>query len=455
MSYHHIKLEQRLFEYICLIQSVVMGYFMFQSTIRHGWNFITTIDLLIAALGLLLYYLSHFRSLFHLLQIPMILSLYGSCIFYWYNLNGLYGSAAIGGVTVGIAIILISRSSQNLVYLVISVLFLMTLVVFQIYSPIGPEENVKETHALNYLIFSVAIFVIVYFVKNEYDRERVHASQQTRKLEILNEQLKSSIREKEAFILKLNQTRDQLVESEKMASVGRLTAGLAHELNNPLNFVGGNVKPLKEDLLELKSAMSTDLLEQNQHIFLEIEELLQNIQEGSRRASAIIDNLLKISPRSQNNQDSLIDISDMLRRTILLFKNVYTNVEFNLQQDEEFSIIGNSVELNQVVLNLLKNAVDATKEKTPGLIDIWVKKYEDNCRIKISDNGHGIPPELTRKIFDPFFTTKDEGEGTGLGLYISYGIIKKHGGELSAIPRESGACFQIILPLHRKLEEEE
>lgn len=455
MSHNQIKLEQRLFEYICLIQSVVMGYFMIQSSIRHGWTLLTTIDLLIAGLGLLLYYLSHYRSLFAVLQIPMIISLYGSCIFYWYNLNGLYGSAAIGGIIVGIAIILISKSGQNLIFLIISMLFLMTLVVFQVYSSLGPEENIHESLALNYLIFAVAIFSIVYFVKNEYDKERVHAGRQTRKLEILNEQLKSSIRDKEAFILKLNQTRDQLVESEKMASVGRLTAGLAHELNNPLNFVGGNVKPLKEDLIELKSGLSTDLLEKNQHIFTEIEELLQNIQEGSRRASAIIDNLLKISPRSQSDQESLIDVSDMLRRTILLFKNVYTNVTFEIKQDQEVSLIGNTVELNQVILNLLKNAVDATKHREKGFIDVSVKKHEETCRIRIIDNGHGIDAALSRKIFDPFFTTKEEGEGTGLGLYISYGIIKKHGGELTCVPREVGACFQIILPLNRNLNQDE
>jgi len=444
------KLEQRLFEYICLIQGSGMMYFFIHRMVYFGWSLLALIDLIIALLGFGFALLSYYKDMFDYLRYPVIFILYATSTYYWVALDGLYGSAGIGAVAVGLASVVISKSSGNLISLILSLALVISLVLIQVFTDWISEPLYIESKPVNYLIFFSAILMLIYYVKSEYDKERLKSANQNRRLSSLNDTLKATVAEKEAYIDELNQTKDQLIESEKMASVGRLTAGLAHELNNPLNFVGGNIKPVWDDFDELKKSLPENEYLKNKHIFDEIEELLSNIQEGSKRASSIIDNLLKISPRAQNEQQSLIDLEDLTRRTILLFKNVFGKVTIDLKADQKISFVGNSVEINQVLMNLIKNAIDSTNGQKERNITVVLTKAFNYCTIDIQDNGPGIPKENINKIFDPFFTTKKQGEGTGLGLYISYGIIKKHGGELSVIPSEGGACFRISLPLFSK-----
>ncbi len=135
---------------------------------------------------------------------------------------------------------------------------------------------------INYIIFSMAILIITYMVKSEFDKERRKAVKQNIRLQALNEKLVETISQKEQYINELGQTRDRLIESEKMASIGRLTAGLAHELNNPLNYIGGNVQPIIQDLEDIKQAMTYRQLAQTQQTSTEIHNLLFNIIEGSQ-----------------------------------------------------------------------------------------------------------------------------------------------------------------------------
>ena len=270
----------------------------------------------------------------------------------------------------------------------------------------------------------------------------------------------------------LRMTQQQLVESEKLASIGQMTAGIAHEINNPINFVQSNVGPLKRDvdeILELLSQLAEidenkDLLEQVTHLkseyvkldveYLkkEIQQLLNGIEDGSKRTAEIVKGL-RVFSRMDRSELISADINDCLNSTLVVMKNmtkaeVTLNVELGQNIPKIYCYPG---KLSQVFMNLVTNAVQATRIPGRQPIDriINVRSYinENMICVEIQDNGNGIPIEIQDKIFEPFFTTKDVGEGTGLGLGIVAGIIGEHNGHVSftSNPQE-GTTFLITLP---------
>ncbi|MDX2283750.1 MAG: ATP-binding protein [Bacteroidia bacterium] len=286
----------------------------------------------------------------------------------------------------------------------------------------------------------------------------------------------------------LKAAQSQLIESEKMASLGQLTAGIAHEINNPINFVKGNVGPLKRDFDEIKAlfaeiqALRTNpdpakaveaLLRQAEasdaeYLFEEMDMLLKGIEEGAVRTKEIVDGL-KIFSRSDTDSFKLADIHDGLDATLRLLNNK-TKDRIRVERDYAQIPLVECMpgKLNQVFMNIAVNAIQAMEaqaaqasedagRKEIGTLFIKTELLE-NCmeagggcvRISIRDTGPGIPEEIRSRIFDPFFTTKDVGEGTGLGLAISFGIIEKHQGRIEAEsgPGE-GTVFMISLPLRQ------
>lgn len=274
----------------------------------------------------------------------------------------------------------------------------------------------------------------------------------------------------------LRMTQQQLVESEKLASIGQMTAGIAHEINNPINFVQSNVGPLKRDIdeiLELLSQLALidenkDLLEQikmlkSQYIKLdvdylkkEIQQLLNGIEDGSKRTAEIVKGL-RVFSRMDRNELVSADINECLHSTLVVMKNM-TKAEVTLNVD-----LGKNIpkfdcypgKLSQVFMNLVTNAVQATR--LPGrqpidrIINVRSFVMENKICVEIQDNGNGIPPEIQEKIFEPFFTTKDVGEGTGLGLSIVAGIIGEHNGHLTFTSNTNeGTTFLITLPIDSK-----
>lgn len=439
-------LEKTLFENICIIQFAVATYLGIHGWVRVGVNGVVTLQFVLSALGLLFFWLSYHKNLFYSIRHTYSAILILACIYLWGERAGFEGPVGIAAIAFAIIIMVISPARYSIYYLAFSVIFLCALVGVQLLTPlVNPKFN-ASTFPIHYLIFSSAILMIVYRVKREFDLERVKSLQQTQSLEKLNMELQKSIEEKETFIRELGQARDQLIESEKMASIGRLTAGIAHELNNPLNYIGGNVKPILHDLEEIKNTMTFDQLEQNHQTFTEITNLLSNVVEGSKRASDVIDNLMRISPGIYANQVARISLNELVARTCILLQNAHPNIHFWIAKNQKLHILGNQTEINQVLLNILKNAVDAVEGKKKGKVTIEIYWQNDKSIIKIKDNGTGIAPQDQAKIFEPFFTTKDIGKGTGLGLYISYGIVKKHGGKLIQIPVEEGACFELSFP---------
>ena len=261
-------------------------------------------------------------------------------------------------------------------------------------------------------------------------------------------------------------TQAQLIQSEKMASLGELTAGIAHEIQNPLNFVNNFSEVSNELIDEMNTELDKGDIEEAKAIAADVKQNLEKINHHGKRADAIVKGMLQHS-RSSSGVKEPTDINALCDEYLRLSYHGLRakDKSFNATIKTDFDpSIGNiniiPQDIGRVVLNLLTNAfyVVDEKKKTPqppegGVYDptvsISTKKMGDKVEIKVSDNGNGIPPKVLDKIFQPFFTTKPTGQGTGLGLSLSYDIIKAHGGEIKVETKEGeGSEFIIQLQNH-------
>lgn len=287
-------------------------------------------------------------------------------------------------------------------------------------------------------------------------------------------ELKQSNDELNKTLKDLKEAEAQLVESEKMASLGQLTAGIAHEINNPINFVTSNVKPLKRDvdmILDMLnqveqitvSEVSTDEKKQQikelkddldfDYLKEEISYLLNGITEGSNRTAEIVKGL-RVFSRLDEDDLKLADINEGMDSTLVIVRNTLgTNIDIVREYGELPPVECYPGKLNQVFLNIITNGLQAIrskfKDEKGGLLTITTTVVdEDNIRINIKDNGIGMDENTKKKVFEPFFTTKDVGEGTGLGMSIVYNTINKHNGkiEFDSVLGE-GTEFIITLPV--------
>ncbi len=280
-----------------------------------------------------------------------------------------------------------------------------------------------------------------------------------------NEALEDQKKELLATLENLRLTQSQLIQAEKMASVGVLTAGIAHELNNPINFVSGNVNPLQRDLKDIFSLISKydDIIEtrelgkefhdvyalkdQLDYSFLikEITNLLEGISEGANRSSQIVKGLRSFS-RLDEEQCQIYDIHEGIESSLILLHNRIKNrIAIHRDYDDFKNLECYPSKLNQVVMNVLTNSIQAIEEK--GDIYIQTVSSKNGFKIIIKDNGRGMTPEVRKHIFEPFYTTKEVGKGTGLGLSISFGIIEQHKGHIEVISEpDKGTEFIISLP---------
>jgi signal transduction histidine kinase len=268
----------------------------------------------------------------------------------------------------------------------------------------------------------------------------------------------------------LKRTQGQLVSAEKMASLGQLTAGIAHEINNPLNFISSNIPPLKRDLLELKevleayreaSAQGSDLrtvheLEERIGVdftIKEVQDIMSSIEEGAARTSDIVRGLRTFSRLDEDDLKSA-DINDGIRSTlVVLGRQFQDGLELQLDLGELPQVECYPGKLNQVFMNTLNNAAHAVKKQhgaSGGRIQISSRMLEGMVHITITDNGTGMDQRTLGRIFEPFFTTKAVGEGTGLGLSIVQGIIEKHHGQITVQSETGvGSSFTFKLPVRQ------
>jgi signal transduction histidine kinase len=265
----------------------------------------------------------------------------------------------------------------------------------------------------------------------------------------------------------LQNAQEQLVQTEKMASLGQLVAGIAHEIKNPLNFIYGNtgfmadythkLQSLLEAYEKLPSVSPRDrtemerLKETAHYSFIkeDLKTLIDNFTEGARRINTIVSDLRTFS-RLDTDTISEIDLHASLEMSLNLLRNQYRNrVEIHREYGDIPRIQGYSGKLSQVFMNLLSNAFHAVQDKG----DVWIRTRSSNgtVEIEIEDNGVGIPREYLKRIFEPFFTTKPVGQGTGLGLSISYGIIEQHHGRIhvTSVPQK-GSVFTVRLPVFQE-----
>lgn len=245
-----------------------------------------------------------------------------------------------------------------------------------------------------------------------------------------------------AYLLLLEDVTQQVemearvIETEKMAAVGLLASGVAHEINNPLAIVSAHSEDLLDRLQEEEEPLKKD----------EIQGVLRIVYEQMNRCKQITSRLLHFARRGKQGHD-LFDVSDAIRQTFALLSYRAKQKRLDLIEDMESELLvrGNENEWQQVVLNILTNALDASNEG--GLVKVRAYRSGSEIRVEVEDNGQGIPPHLLNKVFDPFFTTKAPGQGTGLGLFVSYGIIQKMQGQLLIESTEGrGTTVRIFLP---------
>ena len=300
------------------------------------------------------------------------------------------------------------------------------------------------------VIFTAAIFLIIAILlwRNNKQKQKANAllKQQKEKVESALHELKS--------------TQAQLIQSEKMASLGALTAGIAHEIQNPLNFVNNFSEVSNELISEMVDEVDKGNTEEVKIIAQDVQQNLEKILHHGKRADAIVKSMLQHS-RTSTGQKELTDINaladEYLRLSYHGLRAIDKSFNATLQTDFDTSIGKINVvpqDIGRVLLNLFNNAFYATAErqKTEGIeyiptVSVCTKKVDSKIEIHVKDNGTGIPQKILDKIFQPFFTAKPTGQGTGLGLSLSYDIIKAHSGEIKVESKEGeGVKFIIQIP---------
>jgi signal transduction histidine kinase len=266
-------------------------------------------------------------------------------------------------------------------------------------------------------------------------------------LEKSNQRLDEKNRELTRLYDELKQTETQLIQTEKMASLGQLVAGIAHELNNPIGFIYANIRQLKTYLEPIQKAARCKDKETValQDILQDLEGLIEDTVRGSQAVKALVNNLRTFSHLDQAEMTET-NVHDGLETSLIIarpqLKDRITVVK-DFQADGRIEAYPG--QLNQLFLNLIVNAAQAIEGE--GIITIKTSNEADKLVIQIADTGPGIPEEVRSKIFDPFFSTKEIGEGMGMGLSISYAIVEKHKGEIGVDSVDGeGTRFTITLP---------
>jgi signal transduction histidine kinase/ligand-binding sensor domain-containing protein len=305
-----------------------------------------------------------------------------------------------------------------------------------------------------YCIYGLLLFAMV-FAAYRFQKRRIVLAERQRTQKRESEHAK----EIEKAYTELKATQVQLIQSEKMASLGELTAGIAHEIQNPLNFVNNFSDVNKELLVEMKGEMNKGNLEEANTLLNDVIGNEQKINFHGKRADAIVKGMLQHSRKSTGIKE-LTDINLLADEYFRLSyhgmraKDKTFNATMKSDFDpsiEKINIIPQDI--GRVILNLINNAFYAVTEKKKQsgdayepTVSVSTKRLNGNVEVRVRDNGNGIPQKVLDKIFQPFFTTKPTGEGTGLGLSLAYDIVKAHGGEIKVETRErEGSAFYISL----------
>ncbi|ARU32945.1 hypothetical protein CAP31_11250 [Sulfuriferula sp. AH1] len=295
-----------------------------------------------------------------------------------------------------------------------------------------------------------------------------------RALEQSNRSLHAEQLKQQVLIKKLESAQGQLLQSEKMASIGQLAAGVAHEINNPIGYVYSNLSTLEKYLEDIFRIMDdyeiaeslisdNDVLSRLQAAkesldfkFLkeDLPALMNESKEGITRVKKIVQDLKDFSHSDATEEWRFVDILEGINSTLNIVNN---EIKYKAEVIKKYDLIPEveclSSQLNQVFMNLLVNAAHAIEER--GVITIRTGRVDDEVWIEVADTGIGIAQENMKRIFDPFFTTKPVGKGTGLGLSLSYGIVQKHHGRIEVQSKVgAGTAFRVCLPINQSIAQE-
>lgn len=316
--------------------------------------------------------------------------------------------------------------------------------------------------AFDYLIKPCELDVLTHSVEHALERRSLQRTARIYKTDLENRNIELGHRKAE-----LERLQAQLVQNEKMASLGQLSAGIAHELNNPAGFIYGNMDILDGylqkleklfdawDTVELSTAQaaSLDAIKIQIHyaeLRREFNMILSDCREGAERICDVVNNL-RLFSRLDEAEFKSVGVNEGINSTIRLLSRYYGAGGIVLEK--EYGVLPlvdcYASQLNQVWMNLLVNAAQAVGDS--GKVVITTKLDSDSIVVVIADNGSGIPEEQLSKIFDPFFTTKPVGEGTGLGLSMTYGIVERHRGTISVESKvDKGTTFTVRIPLRQQ-----
>jgi two-component system NtrC family sensor kinase len=426
--------------------------------------------------GLYLFYLSYL--------ICIILSIFDINSMALVNITALMISIYI----LFMAIILVRKGNRSAgFFLVAWTTFLIGVIVFALKnSGIIPYNNftiytMPTGSAIEAILLSFALADRINILKKEKEESQATALEALKVNEklitdqnvVLEKNVEQRTLELKNTLNNLKETQAQLVNAEKMASLGQLTAGIAHEINNPINFVSANVKPLKldiGDILELlnkyEKVASQEILPDKMkeietfkkeididYLKKEMADLLSGIEDGAKRTADIVSGLKNFS-RLDESDIKEANINDGIQSTLILLKSVVPeNTEVITDLGEIPMIECLPGKLNQVFMNLFSNALYAISKKNNSQANsLTIKTYasDEQVFVSIDDTGIGMAPEVKAKIFDPFFTTKDVGEGTGLGMSIVFKIIESHGAFIE-VESEYGVGTKILLILNKRV----
>lgn len=303
--------------------------------------------------------------------------------------------------------------------------------------------------------------------KAAYERERKIRKESEQLLEDRSRELYLSMQTLEQALADLKNSQNQLVQTEKMASLGVLAAGVAHEINNPIGYISSNFNSLKTGLQDIQEFINETqkMIEKDTSIesvrddwqallkkydlkytLEDFVDLSNETAEGLNRVKQIVADLRAFT-REDKAEKTVVDINDTLRGSINILENqtkYHANVITKLSEIP--TIMGYAGKLSQVFTNLISNANQAVDDN--GTIHVFTEKTADGIKISVQDNGHGISEDNMKNLFTPFFTTKPVGVGTGLGLSISHGIVEEHGGTILVSSEVGiGTIFTVLIPL--------